>query len=130
MYERDSFSNYSMYEHASQIKVLSEHVSQYLNYDLNSLDEQGKEHPGIYLTGDIILHSYFLGDAVLNSEKEVLSENREKYHSITEKWLYRLHKNCERLEKYTCNGKEFVQLLKHEIRKFQILHRKWRTRLY
>lgn len=130
MYKRDTFSDFSMYERAKQIKALSKHVSQYLNYDLNSLDEEGKEHPGIYLTGDIIMQSDLLGDAVLNSEKEVLQENKEKYHFITEKWLYRLHRNCERLEAYVGNGKEFVLLLKAEIKRFQLLHRKWRNHLY
>ena len=125
MYNNNAYSKSPIYKKALDILSLSENISQYLNYEMSTLSYDGKEHPAIYLTGDIILHSNFLGDSILNAENEVLSENRDKHLTAIEKWAYRLHKNCERLEQQSDNGKEFIHLLKHEVRRFRTLQRKW-----
>lgn len=125
MYNNNAYSKSPIYKKALDILSLSENISQYLNYEMCSLTYDGKEHPAIYLTGDIILHSNFLGDSILEAENEILSENRDKHLTAIEKWAYRLHKNCERLEQHSENGKEFIHLLKHEVRRFRVLQRKW-----
>lgn len=124
MYTKNSYST-PLYMKALDILSLSRNISQYLRYEMSPLTKEGKEHPTIYLTGDIILHSNFLGTSILDAEKEPLSENRDKHLYAIEKWTYRLHKNSERLEYHSSSGKDFVRLLRHEIRKFRILHRKW-----
>jgi len=118
-----------IYNKALEIKMLSRDISRYLNYDMTSLCKEGKENPAIYLTGDIILHSYLIETSIIEAENEMFSEHREKYITAIEKWTHRLHKNCERLEQSVDNGKDFIRLLKYEIRKFRVLHRKWRMSL-
>lgn len=125
MYNNDAYSKSPIYEKALEILSLSRNISQYLHYEMEPLSYDGTEHPSIYLTGDIILHSNFLGNSILEAENEILSENRDKHLTAIAKWTYRLHKNCERLEQHSVNGKEFIHLLKHEVRRFRILHRKW-----
>lgn len=124
MYNNDTYST-PLYKKALEILSLSRNISQYLHYHMAPLSHEGKEHPSIYLTGDIILHSNFLSDSILEAESEVLSENRDKHLTAIEKWSYRLHKNCERLEQHSDNGKELIRLLKYEVRRFRVLHRKW-----
>lgn len=125
MYNNNAYSKSPIYEKALEILSLSRSISNYLNYDMAPLCKEGREHPFIYLTGDIILHSNLLGDSVLEAENEILSENRDKHLTAIEKWTYRLHKNCERLEQHSVNGKEFIHLLKYEVRRFRVLQRKW-----
>lgn len=124
MYNNNAYST-PLYKKALEILSLSRNISHYLQYNMAPLCNEGREHPSIYLTGDIILHSNFLGDSILDAENEILSENRDKHFNAIEKWSYRLHKNCERLEQHSDNGKEFIRLLKHEIRRFRALQRKW-----
>lgn len=114
-----------LYKKALEILSLSRNISQYLHYEMGPLTSEGKDHPTIYLTGDIILHSNFLGVSILDAENESLSENRDKHLTAIEIWAYRLHKNSERLEHHSSSGKDFVRLLRHELRKFRVLHRKW-----
>lgn len=125
MYNDNAYSKSPIYNKALEILSLSRNISQYLNYEMSTLKYDGQEHPAIYLTGDIILHSNFLGHSILNAENEVLSENRDKHLSAIEKWTYRLHKNCERLENQSEYGKDFIRLLKYEVRRFRVLQRKW-----
>lgn len=125
MCNNNAYSRSPIYNKALDILSLSRNISQYLNYEMATLSCNGREHPAIYLTGDIILHSNFLGDSILDAENEVLSENRDKHLTAIEKWVYRLHKNCERLEQQAGSGKEFIHLLKHEVRRFRVLQRKW-----
>src|SRR5690625_7954719 len=97
MYNNNAYSKSPNYNKALEILSLSKNISQYLNYEMSTLKHDGHEHPAIYLTGDIILHSNFLGDFILDAEKEVLSENRDKHLTAIEKLTYSLHKNYERL---------------------------------
>lgn len=125
MYNNNAYSKSPIYNKALEILSLSRNISQYLNYEMSTLKHDNREHPAIYLTGDIILHSNYLGDSILEAENEILSENREKHLTAIEKWTYRLHKNCERLEKQSDYGKDFIRLLKYEVRRFRVLQRKW-----
>jgi len=125
MYNNNAYSKSPIYNKALEILSLSRNISNYLNYEMANLKYEGTEHPAIYLTGDIILHSNYLGDSILDAEKEVLSEKRDKHLTAIEKWTYRLHKNCERLEQQSDYGKDFIRLLKYEVRRFRVLQRKW-----
>ena len=125
MYNNNAYSKSPIYNKALEILSLSRNISQYLNYEMSTLKHDNREHPAIYLTGDIILHSNYLGDSILDAENEILSENREKHLTAIEKWTYRLHKNCERLEKQSDYGKDFIRHLKYEVRRFRVLQRKW-----
>lgn len=125
MYNNPAYSKSPVYEKALEIRSLSKNISQYLHHEMSPLTFEGHEHPSIYLTGDIILHSNFLRNSILEAEKEVLSENRDKHLTAIEKWTYRLHKNCERLEQHSNTGKDFIRLLKYEVRRFRVLQRKW-----
>jgi len=40
-----------------------------------------------------------------------------------------LYKNCERLEKVNSNGKDFLPLLRKELKKFRKLQHTWRLTL-
>ena len=57
--------------------------------------------------------------------KEVILE--KKYaHALTLRWLtYRLLQNCKRLEKCDSNGKDFMPVLKKELKKFKKLYSNW-----
>jgi hypothetical protein len=114
-----------IYKKALEIFYISRSISKYLVTDISALQTNGKEDPNIYFTGDIIQQSVSLAPEILKAESKTFSEEKHKHtHSIT-RLTNRLYKNCERLENVNSNGKDFLYLLRNEIKKFKDLQKKW-----
>jgi len=93
--------------------------------DLSPLQKNGFEDPNIYFTGDIIQQSVSLAPEILKAESKTFSEEKYKHtHSIT-RLTNGLNKNCDRLENVNSNGKDFLNLLRNEIKKFKVLQKNW-----
>ena len=117
--------NKKLYAKAQDILSLSRYISDYLVYDLSSLDESGLEDENIYFTGDIIRHSNSLAPEIIKAEMQLFQDDRMKHaHSIT-CLTDRLYRTCERLEKAQSNGRDFLIILRKELKKFRRLQHHW-----
>ncbi|MCR9182438.1 MAG: hypothetical protein NXH73_05890 [Flavobacteriaceae bacterium] len=114
-----------IYKKALEIFTLSKNISQFLVCDMSGLDEDGKEHPDIYFTGDIVQKSISLFPEIINAEQKTYSEEKQKHAESVEHLTKLLYKNCERLERSVPNGKEFISLLRKEIRRFRKMQHNW-----
>ncbi len=119
----------AIYNKALEIFTLSRHISFYLSHDLAYLQRNGKENKYIYFTGDIIQQSVSLARQILKAESQFFSEEKHKYAASVMRLSNLLYKNCERLEKVNSNGKDFLPLLRKEIKKFRKLQYTWRLTL-
>ncbi len=117
--------NKRLYKKAREILTLSRSISNYLVYDMTSLQNNGTEHPHIYFTGDIIRQSDELVPKIISAESQTFQDDRIKHANSLIHITNRLYKNCERLEQSDSNGKEFLILLRKELRKFRHLQRRW-----
>ena len=63
-------SNLPIYNKALEIFRLSRRISDYLNYDLSKLKEDGSEDKHIYFSGDIVQQSELLGPEIIKAESE------------------------------------------------------------
>jgi len=120
-------SDLPIYKKALDIFSLSQKISSYMRKDLSILSQDGTEDNAIYFSGDIIQQSLSLGPEILKAEleKESYSEKRYK-HAETVKWLTkRLYNNCNRLEHCNSNGKDYLPLLRKELKKFRNLQHTW-----
>jgi len=126
MYHKSkSYFNSAIYKKAQEIGILSKHICDYLNTDLAPLSEDGQENPNIYFSGDIVQHSISLSTELLKAEASSFSE-KKYFHAHTLDWLtYRLTQNCKRLEHCSSNGRDFLLILKKEIKKFKKLQKQW-----
>jgi hypothetical protein len=126
MYNKSkSYFNSAIYKKAQEIGMLSKHISDCLNTDLAPLSENGQENPDVYFSGDIVQHSILLSTELLKAEASSFSE-KKYYHAHTLDWLtYRLTQNCKRLEHCSSNGRDFLLILKKEIKKFKKLQKQW-----
>lgn len=117
--------NSAIYVKALEIGSLTKKISDYLQADLAPLTKLGTEDPNIYFSGDIIQHSVSLSTEILKAEQATHSE--KKYHHVyTLKWLtHRLNQNCNRLEQCNSNGRDFMFILKKELKKFKKLQKQW-----
>lgn len=118
-------SNIPLYRKAMDIFILSRSISTYLNDDLCVLDLDGTENNEIYFSGDIVQQSYNLAPEIINAERERFSEKKHKHIESLDRLTYRLYKNCKRLENTKSNGKDYLPILRNELKKFRKLQRNW-----
>ncbi|GGZ77111.1 hypothetical protein [Algibacter mikhailovii] len=120
-----NLSELPIYQKALEIFALSQDISGYLNYDLSELKADGSEDNNIYFSGDIIQQSVSLAPEILNAELERHSEKRHKHIASLRKLTNRLYKNSYRLERSNSNGKDFLPILRSELKKFKKLQSSW-----
>lgn len=114
-----------IYKKALDIFTLSQNISEYLNHDLSDLNQDGSEKKGIYFSGDIVMQSTSLAPEILKAELEQCSDRRHKHAARVRIMTNLLYRNSYRLEKCDSNGKEFLPLLRRELKKFRKMQRHW-----
>jgi hypothetical protein len=120
-----NFPKSPIYNKAIDIFTLSRSISAYLVDDFISSTTYPAEHPGIYFSGDIIQQSNSLAPEILKAESYLFQEDRIKPLASLEKLTNSLAINCDRLEKFPSSGKDFLPILRKELKKFRKLQRKW-----
>tara|TARA_Y100000589_G_C27060815_1_gene591226 strand:+ start:662 stop:1090 length:429 start_codon:yes stop_codon:yes gene_type:complete len=118
-------SDLPVYQKAMDIIMLSRSISTYINHDLSYLNEDGTEDSDIYFSGDIVQQSTNLAPEIINAERERHSDKKHKHLESLERLTSRLYSNCRRLERSKSNGKDYLPLLRGEIRAFRRLKRNW-----
>ncbi|AUC77355.1 hypothetical protein [Olleya sp. Bg11-27] len=118
-------SDLPIYKQAMQIFMLSRSISAYLSHDLSYLYEDGTEDANIYFSGDLVQHSESLAPEIINAELEHCHHKRYRHIASVNRLTNRLYRNCSRLESCNSNGKDYLPILKREIRKFRKLQTTW-----
>ncbi|WP_303315857.1 hypothetical protein Q4Q34_13865 [Flavivirga abyssicola] len=120
-----NLSELPIYKKAVEIFTLSQNISSYLNHDLAVLKSDGTEDSSIYFSGDIVQQSVSLAPEILNAELERYSERKYKHIASLKRLTNMLYKNSYRLERSNSNGKDFLPILRSELKKFKKLQRTW-----
>jgi len=120
-----NLSELPIYKKALDIFALSQNISTYLNQDLSALKEDGSEDNDIYFSGDIVQQSVSLVPEIVNAELERFSERKHKHIASLKHITNMLYKNAYRLEHSNSNGKDFLPILRNELKKFKKLQRTW-----
>jgi len=118
-------SELPIYKKAMEIYILSRSISSYIQYDLINLKQDGTENTDIYFSGDIIQQSVSLGPVIVNAELEKYSDKKYKHIESLQRLTSLLYKNSFRLEYSNSNGKDFLPILRSELKKFKKLQRNW-----
>lgn len=118
-------SDLPIYKKALDIIVLSRSISTYIHQDLCYLQTDGSEDANIYFTGDIIQQSSSLAPEIVNAELQRFSDKKHKHIASLERLTNLLYNNCKRLERCNSNGKDYLPMLRHELRKFKRLQHHW-----
>ncbi|WP_445733876.1 hypothetical protein [Mariniflexile sp.] len=120
-----NLSDLPIYKKAIEIFTLSQSISMYLNHDLCSLRSDGSENSHIYFSGDIVQQSVSLAPEIVNAELERFSDKKHKHLDSLKRLTNKLYKNSYRLEHSNSNGKDFLPILRSELKKFKQLQRSW-----
>jgi len=114
-----------IYRKAQEIFSLSRKISSYLNYDLASLKTDGTEDKHIYFSGDIIQQSESLAPEIIKAESEAFPNKKQKHILTIKRLTNLLYKNCNRLERCNSNGKDYLPILRKELKIFRQLQQQW-----
>lgn len=120
-----NLSELPIYQKALDIFALSQNISIYLSDDLSRLNPDGSEDINIYFSGDIVQQSVSLAPKIINVELERYSELKYKHIAALKRLTNKLYKNSYKLEKSSSNGKDFLPILRSELKKFKKLQRNW-----
>lgn len=120
-----NLSELPIYQKALEIFALSQNISVYLSHDLSRLKDDGTEDSNIYFSGDIVQQSVSLAPEIMNAEKERHTERKHKHIASLKRLTNLLYKNSYRLERSNSNGKDFLPILRNELRKFKKLQSTW-----
>ncbi len=118
-------SELPIYQKALDIIVLSRSISTYLNQDLANLTIDGKEDSNIYFSGDIVQQSVSLAPEIVNAELERYSDKKHKHIASVERLTNLLYYNCKRLMHCNSDGKDYLPVLRSELKKFRQLQKTW-----
>lgn len=114
-----------IYKKALEIVILSRSISAYLNYDLSNLLPDGTEDKHIYFSGDIVQQSISLAPEIEKAENEYFTEKKYKHAAAVRQLTNRLYKSCLRLEHSSSNGKDYLSVLRNELKAFRQLQKNW-----
>lgn len=120
-----NLSELPIYKKAIEIFTLSQSISMYLNHDLSTLKNDGSEDSHIYFSGDIVQQSVSLAPEIVNAELERYTDRKHKHIASLRRLTNMLYKNSYRLEHSNSNGKDFLPILRSELKKFKQLQRSW-----
>ncbi|WP_308993063.1 hypothetical protein QLS71_011255 [Mariniflexile litorale] len=120
-----NLSELPIYKKAIEIFALSQSIYMYLNHDLSSLKKDGSEDTHIYFSGDIVQQSVSLAPEIVNAELERYTDRKHKHIASLRRLTNMLYKNSYRLEHSNSNGKDFLPILRSELKKFKQLQRSW-----
>lgn len=120
-----NLSDLPIYKKAIEIFALSQNISMYLTHDLSALRSDGTEDSNIYFSGDIVQQSVSLAPEIVNAELERNSDRKHKHIASLKRLTNMLYKNSYRLERSNSNGKDFLPILRSELKKFKQLQRSW-----
>lgn len=118
-------SELPIYRKAMDILMLSRSISTYISQDLSYLNEDGSEDNNIYFTGDIVQQSTHLAPEIINAERERFSEKKHQHLESLERLTNKLYRNCRRLERSKSNGRDYLPILRGELKTFRKLQRNW-----
>lgn len=114
-----------IYKKALDIFSLSRSISDYFSYDLSDLHHDGSEKPGIYFSGDIVQQSISLAPEIAKAEEARYSDHKYKHIASLSRLTNLLYKTSYRLENSHQHGKDYLPILRRELRKFKKLQRTW-----
>ena len=120
-----NLSELPIYQKAVEIFALSQNISTYFSDDLSGLKEDGSEDSNIYFTGDIVQQSISLAPEIANAELERFSDKKHKHIASLKRLTNMLYRNSYKLERSNSNGKDFLPILRSELKKFKKLQHNW-----
>ncbi|UZO80927.1 hypothetical protein NBT05_00220 [Aquimarina sp. ERC-38] len=104
---------------------MTDTISRSFISDYEQLDNTGKEHPNIYLLGDLIRDAVILTTEIEKTDAQVSRYDRIRQGLRTNLCSTQIYNKCKHLEKSCRSGKDYLKLLRKELLTFNKLQKRW-----
>ena len=118
-------SDLPIYKKAMEIIILSRSISTYLEQDLSYLNPDGSEDKHIYVSGDMVQQSVSLAPEIVNAELQRYTDKKYYHIASLDRLTHRLYRTCKRLENSNSNMRDYLPILRGELKKFRQLQHSW-----
>ncbi|TRZ43738.1 hypothetical protein [Robertkochia solimangrovi] len=118
-----------VYQKAIEIFKLSRQVVNYISGDKNILQLHKSENPSDLHSDHLVMASLGLAPKIAMAESSPDLTIRLNSVRAIRNATINLLQHCDHLENRSHNGKEFIRLLRFEIKKFRRMQRQWATRV-
>ncbi|MFD0861457.1 hypothetical protein ACFQ1M_04510 [Sungkyunkwania multivorans] len=118
-----------VYKKAIEIFSLSRRIASYLTYDKDLLQMEFSKERVDHEAGDLVMQSLGLAPSIAAVQTQQSYLLKMQHAQSLRKLTIGIGKLCERLEASSAEGKEFLQLLRKELKKFRKLQRDWMATL-
>ena len=114
-----------IYKKSIDIFKLSRHVASYVtdDQDIFSMYRSGKKSDNY--ADNLVLNAFRLVPKIVETETEDNPKEKLKYAKSLRYFIDRIYHDCTKLESTIIQGKDFVQLLRKELRSLQKIHRSY-----
>lgn len=123
MKENDNLKDSRIYQKSIDIFKLSRSVASYItdDKDVISMYKSGSEIDNC--ADSLVMNAFQLVPKVVETEIQECKSSKLKYAKSLRYFIDRLYLDCLRLERSRTQGKDFVRMLRNELKSLRKIHR-------
>jgi DNA-binding XRE family transcriptional regulator len=112
-----------IYQKSLDIFKLSRRIASYITYDKDMLSMYKSNNKADRYADSLVMDALGLVPRIVETENQVNPSLKLKYAKSLRLSIDRLYSNSIKLEKTKVQGKEFIMLLRKELKNFKKLHK-------
>lgn len=122
---RENLTHLVLYKKSLDIFKLSRQVASYITDDKDMISMYRSGSKSDNYADNLVLNAFRLVPKVAEAEAEENSGIKLKYARSLRYYIDRIYKSCLQLENSKVHGKEFVVMLRKELRSLKKIHKKY-----
>ena len=123
-YERN-LSQLVIYQKSIDIFKLARRVASYITDDKDVISMYRSGSKSDNYSDNLVMNAFRLVPKIVETESQENPKQKLKYAKSLRYYIDRLYKNCLQLENTKIKGKDFVQLLRNELKNLRKIHKKY-----
>ena len=122
---RENLNHLTLYKKSLDIFKLSRQVASYITDDKDMISMYRSGSRSDNYADNLVLNAFRLVPKVAEAESEENSGVKLKYARSLRYYIDRIYKSCIQLENSKIRGKEFVIMLRKELKSLKKIHKKY-----
>jgi len=122
---KKSLNKLVIYKKSIDIFKLSRRVASYITDDKDMISMYRSGSKSDNYADNLVINAFRLVPKIVETESQENSGLKLKYAKSLRHYIDRLYKNCLQLENTKIQGKDFVKLLRKELRSLYKIHKRY-----
>lgn len=112
-----------IYQKSMDIFKLSRHIASYISYDKDILSMHKSLKQADKYASNLVMDALGLVPKIAETENQKNPKLKLKYAKSIRYFIDQLYYDCKQLEHTKIQGKDFLKLLRKELKKLRVIHR-------